>query len=90
MLRTANKLNAREERYATGKEHGETPHLHATVLAGSSSGLVPSDEGPATGCIVDMIEEATLGHQKCIRLERTFWKNGPHLGNFSNWITLEN
>lgn len=63
MFRTAHKLDSREQGDSAGQEHGEAAHLHTTVLAGEGSGLVPPDERPAPGRIVDVIEQATLGHQ---------------------------
>lgn len=63
MFRAADKLDAGEQRDATGQQHGEASHLHATVLAGQRASLVPPNERPAPGGVVDVIEEASLGHQ---------------------------
>lgn len=76
MLRAAHELDAGEQRDAAGQQHGEATHLHVPVLAGGRPGLVPPDERPAPGRVVDVVEEATLGHQERIRLERAFWKQG--------------
>lgn len=72
MLGTADELNAGEDGYAAGQEHGEAAHLHAALLAGSCSGLVPPHERPAPGGVVDVVEEAALRHQQGVRLEWSF------------------
>lgn len=72
MFRTADELNAREQRDSAGQEHGKAAHLHATVLAGERTGLIPPDEWPASRGIVNVIEQAALGHQQSVRLEWSF------------------
>jgi hypothetical protein len=71
MLGTADELDAREQRDSAWQKHGEAAHLHVAFLTGCGSGLVPSDKWPAARCIVDVIEEAALGYEKCVRLEGT-------------------
>lgn len=72
MLGTADKLHAREDGDAAGQEHGKATHLHASLLAGGCSGLVPPHKRPAAGGIVDVIEETALRHQQGVRLEWSF------------------
>lgn len=70
VLRTADELDAGEQRNAARQQHGETAHLHAAILAGGRPRLVPAGERPAARRIVDVIEQAALGHQQRVRLER--------------------
>jgi len=72
VLGTADELHAGEDRDATGQEHGEAAHLHATLLASGCSSLVPPHEWPAAGGVVDVVEEAALGNQQGVRLEWSF------------------
>lgn len=78
MLRTAHELDAWEEGDAARQQHGEAPHLHSAVLTSQGASLIPPHERPAPGRIVDVIEQAALGHQQRVRLEwsfcvRTIW-----------------
>ena len=69
VLGTADELYTGEERDAAGQQHGEATHLHVAILAGGGPGLVPPNERPAPGRVVDVIEQAALRHEQCIRLE---------------------
>lgn len=72
MLWAADKLDAGEEGNSTRQEHGEASHLHVALLARCRSSLVPSWEGPATGRVVNVIEQTSFRHQQSIRLEWSF------------------
>lgn len=69
VLGTADELDAGEQRNAARQQHGKAAHLHAAILAGGRSGLVPARERPAARRIVNVIEQAALGHQQGVRLE---------------------
>lgn len=71
VLRTADELDATEEGDAAGQQHGERAELEAALLAGVAGGRVPPGEGPAVALVVDVVEEAVLGNEKGVRLERT-------------------
>lgn len=66
MLWAAHELDTGEQRDSTGQQHGEATHLHVSVLAGCGAGLIPPDERPAPGRVVDVVKQATLGHQKSV------------------------
>lgn len=70
VLRTADELDAGEQRDAARQQHGKAAHLHAAILAGGRARLVPAGERPAARRIVDVVEEAALRHQQGVRLER--------------------
>lgn len=72
MLRTAHELNTWEEGDATRQQHGEAAHLHSAILTSERTSLIPPHERPAPGRVVDVIEQAALGHQQRVRLEWSF------------------
>lgn len=48
MLWTAYKFNARKHRDAAWQQYGKASYLHASLLTGSRTSLIPSCEWPAT------------------------------------------
>lgn len=66
VLWAAHELDTGEQRDSAGQQHGEASHLHVSVLACGGAGLIPPDERPASGRVVDVVKQATLGHQKSV------------------------
>lgn len=72
MLRAADELDPREEADTAGQQHGETPQLQASLLAGAPGGHIPPAKLPAVALVMDMVEQAALRHQQGVRLEGAF------------------
>lgn len=62
MLGTADELHSGEDRDSAGQKHGEAAHLHSALLASGCSGLVPPHKWPASGGVVDVVEQTALGN----------------------------
>ena len=79
----ADELDAGEDVNAAGQEHREALYPHAAVAAGSGCSPVPLVKVPAPGLVVDMIEEAVLGHEQGVALEWSGCGSEPSLKR--NW-----
>uniref|UniRef100_A0A6B0V9H9 Uncharacterized protein n=1 Tax=Ixodes ricinus TaxID=34613 RepID=A0A6B0V9H9_IXORI len=68
----ADKLHPREDIHSAGEEHGKAAQAHGASLAAVGSRLVPVVKALAHALVVDVVEEAVLGHQQGVTLEVPF------------------
>lgn len=69
MFWTADKFDARKQWNAAWQQHCKASHLQAPILAGGCSGLVPSNERPASRSIMYMVEKTSFWYEQRVRLE---------------------
>lgn len=67
----ADELDSGEDVDAAGQQHGEALHPHSAVAAGPGGGPVPLVEVPASGLVVDVVEQTVLRDQEGVALERS-------------------
>ena len=70
-LGAADKLDAGEDVDAAGQQHGEALDAHAALAARLAGRAVPVVEVHALRLVVDVVEEAVLGHEQRVALERS-------------------
>ena len=70
-LGAADKLDAGEDVDAAGEQHGEALDAHAALAARVARRAVPVVEVHALRLVVDVVEEAVLGHEQGVALEGT-------------------
>ena len=68
-LGAADKLDAGEDVDAAGEQHGEALDAHAALAARVARRAVPVVEVHALRLVVDVVEEAVLGHEQRVALE---------------------
>ena len=67
----ADELDAGEDVDAAGEQHGEALDAHAALAARPARRAVPLVEVHALRLVVDVVEQAVLGHEQSVALERS-------------------
>lgn len=66
VLGAADKFNAGEDVDATREKHRKGLECHVSGATGTVGSAVPTVKFPTPGLVVDVVEEASLGHQQGI------------------------
>lgn len=70
--RAADELDAREDADAAWQQHGVALQLHVAFLTTLRARLVPIVRRLTHRLVVDVVEQAVLGYEQRVRLERSF------------------